>query len=86
MNIIYNSLEDMLNYDVVCIIKNILELNNQKSKLIHCMDQIKSINNEYTYLVWAYKKNRAITRPPSLVCKFILNSNNDKVNLNNYNY
>lgn len=86
MNTIYNSLEDMLNYDVVYIIKNIVELNNQKSKLIHCMDQIKSINNEYTYLVWAYKNNRAITRPPSLFCKFILNSNNYKVSINNSNY
>ena len=76
----------MLNYDVVCIIKNIVELNNQKSKLVHCMDQIKSINNEYTYLVWAYKNRRIFKPPPSFFCKFILNLNNDKININNYNY
>ena len=84
MNTIYNSLENMLNYDVVYIIKNIVELMNQKSKFIHCIDQIKSIKNEYIYLVWAYKNRISIRRPPSLVSKFILNSNNNKISINNY--
>ena len=82
MDSIYEILEETLNYDIVFIIKDFVELLNEKAKLDNCITQIKSINKEHIYLLWAYDKYTNCYQPPSMVSKFILNCNNDKINLN----
>jgi hypothetical protein len=82
MDTIYKTLEEKLNYDVVCIIKDFLDILNHKDKLIYCMDQIKSINDEHTYLLWAYDNHSSSISPEPIINKFILNSNNNKIKIN----
>jgi hypothetical protein len=81
---IYNIFEKILNYDVVCIIKDFVDILNNKDKLIHCIDQVKYINNEHAYLLWAYY-NHSLYYPPPIITKFMLNCNNDKIKLNKTN-
>ena len=86
MDEIYIALEKKLNYDVVCIIKDFVDLLYKKHMFDYVVDQINSINKEHVYLVWDYNRDvangRYYVKPPPCIDKFILESNNYKINLN----
>ena len=75
MDYIYEALQEKLNYDVVCIIKDFVEQKNNKHYFI------RQINDEHMYLSWAYD-NKHIFTEPAKINKFLLDCNNYKIILN----
>lgn len=82
MEEIYKELENRLNYDVVFIIRKMVDKLNHKIHLDYCFDQLVSIKKEHIYLLRASSLYNYIRRPPTLLNKFILQNNNDKIQLN----
>lgn len=82
MEEIYKELENRLNYDVVYIIRKMVDKLNHKINLNYCFEQLVSIKKEHIYLLRASRLYNYIRRPPTLLNKFILQNNNDKIQLN----
>ena len=82
MEEVYHYLEKKMNYDVVSIIRNITNNLNHRLNFIDCMDQIKSIDKEYKYLIWAYTIGSKRYPPTRHIYKFILILNRNKILLN----
>ena len=71
-----------MNYDVVSIIRNITNNLNHRLRFVDCMDQIKSIDKEHKYLIWAYNIGSKISPPTRHIYKFTLSLNRNKIKLN----